>query len=150
MPALVLNNLRSVYNVGSLFRTADAAGVDHVYLVGVTPGPVDRFGRARKDFHKTALGAEEVVPWSAHENLTEAVSLLKKEGYTVVAVEQHPDSIPYRDLPCFEKVAYVLGEETQGIPADELALCDHIVEIPQRGVKESLNVSVAGGVVLFR
>jgi len=146
---LVLNNLRSVYNAGSLFRTADAAGVAHVHLVGTTPAPTDRFGRIRKDFHKTALGAEEIIPWTYHENFHKCVHYLQNNNIVLVALEQSPNSIPYTEIPTEKDLAIIVGNEPEGFSPEDLVLCDTIAEIPQYGEKESLNVSVAAGIALF-
>ena len=146
---LVLNNLRSVYNTGSLFRTADAAGVVHIHLVGTTPTPTDRFGRVRKDFHKTALGAEEVVPWTYHETFEECAEHLRQFGVIMVALEQDETSITYNRIPIDQSLALVVGNEPEGFSEEDLLLCDFVAEIPQYGEKESLNVAVAAGVALF-
>ena len=146
---LVLNNLRSVYNAGSLFRTADAAGVVHIHLVGTTPAPTDRFGRIRKDFHKTALGAEKVIPWTYHKTFADCVAYLKENEILVVALEQDEQSIPYTTIPLEKNLALVLGNEPEGFSKEDVSLCDVIAEIPQHGMKESLNVSVAAGIALF-
>lgn len=147
---LILDNIRSTHNVGSILRTADAAGVAHVFLCGVTPSPVDRFGRDRGDVAKVALGAEKSVPWSYEKETNEIILSLKEKGVVIVGVEQHKDSVPYNTLSYTRPVAFVLGEETKGLTKDTLGLCDLIVEIPMRGKKESLNVSVAAGIILFR
>jgi tRNA G18 (ribose-2'-O)-methylase SpoU len=149
MKRLILDNIRSVHNVGSIFRTADAAGVSKIYLAGVTPAPIDRFGRARKDFAKVSLGAEKSVPWEQVKNVSEVIEELKKEAVKVVAVEQSSNSVSLYDFKPAEKVAYVLGSETEGLSADVLEVCDEIVEIPMKGEKESLNVSVTAGIILF-
>ncbi len=148
--SIILPDIRSVINVGSIFRTADAAGVAHIYLAGYTPGPLDRFDRPRKDFHKSALGAEETVPWSRTENILELISDLQKKGVLVVAIEQHPDSVNYKDVPTDRPIAFVFGNEVNGVEEDVLAACDVVAEIPMHGSKESLNVSVSVGVVLYR
>ncbi|MEI6864026.1 MAG: TrmH family RNA methyltransferase [Candidatus Adlerbacteria bacterium] len=150
MTALVLHNIRSVHNVGSIFRTADAAGVTQIILSGYTPTPLDRFGRPRKDFAKVSLGAEQTVPWEHVESFADAVVKVKDAGCTVVALEQDPASVPlFEYKPSTKNIALVLGSEVDGILKDELALCDAVVEIPMRGTKESLNVSVAAGIALF-
>lgn len=148
---LVLHNIRSVYNVGSIFRTADAAGVSKIILSGYTPLPLDRFNLPRKDFVKVSLGAEKTIPWEQHKNFAAAVKTLKKENYLVVAVEQDKKSVSLFDfkMPKNKKAALVLGNEVRGLSKQSLSLCDKIVEIPMRGHKESLNVSVAAGIVLF-
>lgn len=148
---VVLPDIRSTHNVGSIFRTADAAGVKKVYLCGITPQPVDQFGRKRPDIAKVALGAEEYIPWEYAKSLVRLIGKLKKEGYTVCAVEQSPDSIPHTAFkaPKTAKLALIMGEEVNGLSKDILARVDHILEIPMHGQKESLNVGVAFGVVVF-
>ncbi|PIR68379.1 TrmH family RNA methyltransferase [Candidatus Nomurabacteria bacterium CG10_big_fil_rev_8_21_14_0_10_35_16] len=147
---VILHNIRSVSNVGAMFRTADAVGVNKIYLTGYTPGPLDRFGRKRKDLAKSALGAEEFVAWEQKKNLPALISRLKKEGYLVVAIEQDSRSVDYRKLKLKNKNAFIVGPEVTGIPKNILNKCDIIAEIPMHGKKESLNVSVALGVILFR
>jgi 23S rRNA (guanosine2251-2'-O)-methyltransferase len=146
---LILDNIRSTYNVGAIFRTVDAAGVAKIYLAGVTPTPTDKFQRKNASIAKTALGAEESVPWEYGKTTSGIIKKLQKIGVQVVALEQDPGSIDYKkfkpEFPC----AIVLGEETKGLPKSVLKLCDQIIEIPMRGSKESLNVSVAVGVTLF-
>ncbi|HEY4514757.1 MAG TPA: TrmH family RNA methyltransferase [Candidatus Paceibacterota bacterium] len=146
---LVLDNIRSVYNVGAIFRTAEAIGVEKIYLCGITPGPLDRFGRARKDFHKSALGAEENVSWERIESVKEMIQDLRFKIYEWVALEQDERAMNYKDYKLVKDFALVLGQEVEGIGKDVLDLCDKIIEIPMRGRKESLNVSVAAGVALF-
>lgn len=146
---LILCDIRSVYNVGALFRTADAVAVKEIFLGGVTPTPIDRFGRARKDFAKTALGAEKIVPWRYCESLERAIVELKAEGVEVVALEQDKRAVDYRKGEFGKRVALVLGSEVGGIPQNILDLSDQVIEIPMLGHKESLNVSVAGGVALY-
>lgn len=152
-PIIILPNIRSVYNVGSIFRTADAAGIQKIYLVGVTPDPVDRFGRDRTDIAKVALGAEKTIAWEHVETLEEVVNNLKNLDYYIVALEQDRTSVDYKEivLPTDKKnFAFIVGEETQGLSSEELQLSDIIAEIPMKGEKESLNVSVATGIALFR
>jgi len=148
---LILHNIRSVHNVGSMFRTADAAGVSNIILSGYTPTPLDRFGRARKDFTKVSLGAEKTVAWEYAGDLSSTIKKLKSEGYMLIAIEQDKKSAPLfgykRKLG--EKIAVLMGNEVEGISKDLLAQADAILEIPMRGEKESLNVSVAAGVALF-
>lgn len=146
---LILNDIRSVENVGSIFRTADAAGVSKIYFSGYTPAPLDRFGRKRRDIAKVSLGAEETVAWEQIENIPRLIQALKKEGYTVVAVEQDASSVPYTDIPGQEKIAFIFGNEVEGLSRDILKQCDVTAEIPMHGKKESLNVAVAAGVILF-
>lgn len=146
---LVLNNLRSVENVGSIFRTAEALGIEKIILIGTTPTPLDRFGRKRKDLAKVALGAEEFLPWEYYKEITYCPINLKKEGYEVLALEQSKDSKPISDFKPMNKFALILGNEVEGIEKEVLNSCDHVLEIPMQGKKESLNVSVAAGIALF-
>lgn len=148
--SLILPDIRSVVNVGSIFRTADAAGVEHIYLAGYTPGPLDRFERPRKDFHKSALGAEDTVPWSRVDDVLALIAKLQSDGILVVAVEQDARSIDYKSLPTDQPIALLFGNEVDGVGQELLDACDVIAEIPMRGQKESLNVSVSVGVVLYR
>ena len=147
---LVLPDIRSAINVGAIFRTADAVGIDKIYLVGWTPRPTDQFGRIQKDIVKSALGAETWIPWEYKEKLLPLIIFLKKEGYEVIALEQSIDSIDYRKYKKPNKLAFILGPEVTGLDKKILKKCDKIVEIPMHGKKESLNVSVACGVALFR
>lgn len=147
---LILDNLRSVYNTASIFRTADGAGVSEVFLCGTTPAPIDRFGRKRKDFAKVSLGAEESVAWKYFETTTEAIQTLQGLSFDIVALEQDTNSVPFDEYVSEKNIGLVVGEETQGIDTNILQLCDTVVEIPMRGTKESLNVSVATGVVLYQ
>jgi 23S rRNA (guanosine2251-2'-O)-methyltransferase len=150
MPVLVLHNIRSVHNVGSIFRTADAAGVAKIFLTGYTPTPLDRFGRERKDFIKVSLGAEKTVLWEATPQLAPVLKKLKADGYDIVAVEQCEKSTPLFDYkPANKKIALILGNEVLGISTPSLKYADEVLEIPMHGKKESLNVSVAAGIALF-
>ncbi len=146
---VILNDIRSVENVGAMFRTADAAGVEKIYLAGYTPTPLDRFGRKRKDLAKSALGAEEYVAWEQVKGVATLLNKLKRAGFKVVAIEQDKNSIDYKKVKTGNKNAFIVGAEVTGIPQTILKKCDVIAEIPMRGKKESLNVSVALGVVLF-
>ncbi|HEY4496444.1 MAG TPA: TrmH family RNA methyltransferase [Candidatus Paceibacterota bacterium] len=149
---LILDNIRSAHNVGAIFRTADGAGIVKIFLIGTTPCPIDRFGRVQKEIAKTALGAEKTVNWEHQTNFTSLVRQLKKEDFTIIAVEQDKKAIDYKKIksPPKTKVAFVFGGEVSGISFAHLKLCDVIAEIPMRGKKESLNVSVATGIALFR
>lgn len=147
--AVLLHNIRSTHNVGSIFRTADAAGVSRVYLSGYTPAPTDRFGRVRKDIAKTALGAEGFLPWEHHASPVRLIMKLKKEGWNIVGVEQDVHAHDYRKFKAKEKTAFVFGNEVLGISKDLRKKCDALIEIPMHGKKESLNVSVAAGIILF-
>jgi len=149
---LLLDDIRSVHNVGSVFRTAECAGVSRIYCVGTTPTPLDRFNRKRSDFAKVALGAEELVPW---EHLDQSASFrlvraLKRQGFKAVSLEQDPSSIDYKKIKAVNKMLIILGNEVGGVSKSLLKLSDQIAEIPLKGKKESLNVSVAAGVFLFR
>jgi tRNA G18 (ribose-2'-O)-methylase SpoU len=139
-----------VENVGAIFRTADAAGIDKIYLVGYTPAPLDRFGRKRKDLAKSALGAEEFVSWESKKNLPALLRDLKSGGYFIIAIEQDKNSVDYKKVKTRKKNAFIVGAEVSGIPKNILKKCDVIAEISMRGKKESLNVSVATGIALFR
>ena len=147
---LILHDIRSAYNVGSIFRTADGAGVAKIFCAGYTPTPKDVFGKIQNDIRKTALGAEETVPWETRKNTPTLIRRLQKDGYQVIAIEQDPKAVSYTKMPVSKKVAFVLGNETGGISKSILKLVDGIAEIPMKGSKESLNVSVAAGVALFR
>ena len=149
---LLLHDIRSVINVGALFRTADAVGIDQIILSGYTPTPVDRFGRTRNDFIKASLGAEHSTPWLVTKSLKQSISDLKKAGYTICCVEQAKQSIDYKSYKPkrTEKLVIIPGNEVSGVPSDILKLADVILEIPMRGAKESLNISVATGIVLYR
>lgn len=147
---VVLDNIRSVHNVGSIFRTADAAGVAKLYLVGCTPTPIDRFGRTRKDLAKVALGAERSVPFECYKTIAPLFRSLRNQKVFLVAVEQDKRSIDYQTFNRNGAVAFVFGNEVSGLSRKILDVCDAIVEIPMRGRKESLNVSVSAGIVLFQ
>lgn len=146
---LILDNIRSTHNVGSIFRTADGAGVSKIYLVGVTPSPLDRFGRERKDIAKVALGAEKKIEWEHKDKIEILLKGLKEEGYKIVALEQDQNSIDYKKFKPKFPLALILGEEVSGISKKTLNICDTIIEIPMMGEKESLNVSVATGIALY-
>jgi 23S rRNA (guanosine2251-2'-O)-methyltransferase len=142
---LLLENIRSMHNVGSVFRTADAFLAEAIYLCGYTPCPPHR------DIHKTALGATETVEWKYIGSSLEAVKTLKTAGYRIVGVEQVEGSIPLQQfkLSTSEKMLLIFGNEVEGVSEGVLATCDACIEIPQSGMKHSLNVSVAAGMVLW-
>lgn len=149
---LILDNLRSVENTGSIFRTADGLGVSKIYLVGTTPAPLDRFGRKRSDFAKVSLGAEESVAWEYVEqkNFQSTIYNLQNDGFKIISLEQHPkanklEAKSYK----LESFALVVGNEVEGVSKEALELSDEVVEIPMEGKKESLNVAVATGIALF-
>jgi len=155
---VVLDNIRSCYNVGAIFRTADAVGVEKIYLLGSTPAPIDRFGREDTKIAKTSLGATRTVSWEpvgqADEWSTDAgVTLLRDlqaKGYAVQAVEQTPTSVPLASVPVPPLVVYVFGAEVEGVQEALLQTADVIMELPMAGQKESLNVSVTAGIVLYK
>ena len=147
---LVLLNIRSTHNVGSIFRTADSIGISKIYLVGYTPAPIDRFGRKRKDISKSALGAEENIDWESIEDANNLIDELKKKYFQIISLEQSENSIDYKNIETQEKVAVILGNEVEGIESDVLNKSDVIAEIPMYGKKESLNVSVSTGILLYR
>jgi tRNA G18 (ribose-2'-O)-methylase SpoU len=149
----VLVDLRSVHNVASIFRTADAAGCKEIVLTGFTPSPFDRFGKVRKDFAKVALGAEKHFVIRHFKQIGSAIRALKKEGKLVVALEQSEKSIPYdsfkKKLPGENAVALLVGNEPEGLRPSVLEKADAVLEIPMRGQKESLNVAVAFGIAAY-
>lgn len=150
---IVLHDIRSAHNVGSIFRTADAAGCTKLYLCGITPSPHDRFGRNNAEISKVALGAEEWLSWEYVPSCPRLLVRLKKEGYTILALEQSDDSISYARVRVpkkqWHKTVLVLGSEVKGLPRTVLNRADTIIEIPMHGKKESLNVAVAFGAVVF-
>ncbi|MFA5937439.1 MAG: TrmH family RNA methyltransferase [Candidatus Paceibacterota bacterium] len=147
---LIIHDIRSVTNVGAMFRTADAVGINKIYLTGFTPTPLDRFGNIRKDLTKSALGAEKFIPWEYKKNTQSLLNKLKREKYFIIGIEQDKKSVDYKKVKLQTKNVFIVGAEVTGIPKNVLAKCDVIAEIPMRGKKESLNVSVACGVALFR
>jgi 23S rRNA (guanosine2251-2'-O)-methyltransferase len=146
---LILPNIRSAINVGAMFRTADAIGINKIYLTGYTPRPTDKFGRIQSDIAKSALGAETWIPWEYEEDINKVLKKLKKDKFQIVAVEQDKNSIDYRKVKVGDKVAIIMGEEVNGLDKKILKKCNVIAEIPMKGKKESLNVSVACGIALF-
>ena len=142
---VVLDNIRSMHNVGSVFRTADAFRIEAICLCGYTPQPPHR------DIQKTALGATETVNWLYYTTTKEAIEDLKKFDYTVLAIEQVEGSESLDQFNNIDrKLAIVLGNEVEGVDAEALAICDGCIEIPQLGMKHSLNISVAAGIVLWK
>ena len=154
----ILHNIRSNHNVGSIFRTADAAGCAKLYLCGITPAPIDRFGLPNKALAKVALGAEKTVVWEQVKSTLAALEKLNQEGYTIIALEQDkkavllfPVKARFRNLAFRKsKIVLILGAEVDGLPPEILAQADVIVAIPMRGKKESLNVAVAFGIAAYR
>jgi 23S rRNA (guanosine2251-2'-O)-methyltransferase len=147
---LILPDIRSAINIGAIFRTADAVGISKIYLTGWTPRPTDKFGRIQKDIAKSALGAETWVPWEYKKTLIPLINNLKKEGYKIIAIEQDEKAIDYRKVKESNKTAIIMGPEVLGLDKKILNKCDIIAQIPMHGKKESLNVSVACGVALFK
>ena len=142
---LVLDNIRSMHNVGSAFRTCDAFNVERLYLCGITGTPPN------KEISKTALGATESVEWEYEENVADLAKELKSEGYAILLVEQTDHSVMLQefDFAQYEKIALFVGNEVFGISDELLPLCDAAIEIPQFGTKHSLNVAVATGITLW-
>jgi tRNA G18 (ribose-2'-O)-methylase SpoU len=142
---VVLDNVRSMHNVGSVFRTADAFLMESIYLCGYTPKPPHR------EIHKTALGATETVAWRHVDDPVEALKQLKGDGYRIIAIEQARESMPLQKFVFGEgeKLAVIFGNEVSGIGEALLAICDYCIEIPQWGMKHSLNISVAAGIVIW-
>jgi tRNA G18 (ribose-2'-O)-methylase SpoU len=141
---LMLHNIRSMWNVGSMFRTADAAGIQKIILSGYTATP------PRKEIDKTALGAQETVVWEYHADPLEALSEMKKAGIRIFGLEITEGSRPYTTLDSGAfPLCLVVGNEVDGLEPEVLALCDEVLEIPQFGTKHSLNVAVAAGIALF-
>ena len=142
---VVADNIRSLHNIGSLFRTCDAFAVEALWLCGITATPPDR------EIHETALGAENTVPWLFFRDSPEAVRALREGGYTVLAAEQAEGAVSldaFRAEPD-KKYALIFGNEVHGVRQEVVDLCDGAIEIPQAGTKHSLNVSVAAGAILW-
>ncbi|OGX08541.1 MAG: hypothetical protein A2Z88_06440 [Omnitrophica WOR_2 bacterium GWA2_47_8] len=140
---VVLNNIRSLFNVGSIFRTADGAGIEKIWLCGITGYP------PAADIAKTALGAQERVPWEYTASALDVIRKLKKKGYQIVALEQTTKSIPHHEFRPRNKVCLVIGHEITGVHDDVVDLCDAAIEIEMMGVKNSLNVAVAFGIAAY-
>lgn len=141
---LILNNIRSMYNVGAIFRTADAAGIKKLYLCGITATP------PRKEIEKTALKTIDYVDWEYYESTKELVLKLNEEGVKIIALEQTEQSINYHTFSYDKPLAIIIGHETDGIDQEILNLCDHSIEIPMRGIANSLNVATAVGIILYK
>ena len=143
---VLLDNIRSIYNVGAFFRTADAAGIRHVHLCGLTPTP------AHKRLAKTALGAQEAVAWTYHRNGLTAALSLKDKGMSICALEGGPDSVPLPEVLSYidgNPIVLVIGNEISGVDPGILDLCDKIIHIPMTGIKTSLNAAVAFGIAVY-
>lgn len=143
---VILDNIRSAYNVGSIFRTADAFLIECIFICGYTPPPTHR------SVHKTALGAVDTVDWMQFADVTEAIGQLKENGYEVYAIEQAEKSISLAGISASsnKKIAVILGNEVTGVQDTAMQQADACIEIPQHGMKHSLNVSVAAGIVLWK
>jgi 23S rRNA (guanosine2251-2'-O)-methyltransferase len=143
--SMILDNVRSLHNVGSAFRTADAFRMEKIYLTGITGQPPHR------EIEKTALGATESVAWEYHEKPESIVQSLKNQGYKIIAVEQTTESQPLQKFGFMvnEKICLVFGNEIHGVSDPVIDLCDAAIEIPQAGTKHSLNISVCVGIVLW-
>ena len=154
----ILHNIRSNHNVGSIFRTADAVNCQKLYLGGITPAPIDRFGLPNKALVKVALGAEKTVPWKQAKSTLTVLEKLKQGGYTIIALEQDKRAVSLFNIEAVnkfitakkDKIALVLGEEVGGLPPEILEQADVILEIPMYGKKESLNVAVAFGIAAYQ
>jgi tRNA G18 (ribose-2'-O)-methylase SpoU len=140
---IVLDNVRSLHNVGSVFRTADAFLIEEIFLCGVTGTPPN------KEMEKTALGATDSVKWKHFKTTFEAINALKEKSYRIYAVEQAEKSIPLNKFCAEEKMALVFGNEVYGVEQEIVDVCDSVIEIPQLGTKHSLNIAVSVGVVLW-
>lgn len=140
---VVLDNVRSLSNIGSFFRTADAFRIGEIFLCGITACPPHR------EIHKTALGAEDSVRWRYFDTTEEACKYLKENSYVINAVEQIENSVMLDDFVPTQKSAYIFGNEVDGVDDDVLPYCDNAIEIPQEGTKHSLNVSVSAGIVMY-
>lgn len=153
---ILLPDIRSAHNVGSIFRSADCFGAEKIYLSGTTPRPIDRFGRSnsgpQKEIAKTALGAEKSIPWEYSENEINFIKKAKKDGFSIIAIEQNKNSVTVKEFSkkgTQEKLLLIFGNEVEGVSKINLKKADHILEIQMKGKKESLNVSVCAGVMLY-
>ena len=142
---LVLDDIRSLHNIGSVFRTADAFLIEKIILCGITATPPN------KEIHKTALGATETVTWEHHESVLEVITNLKKEKIVTLAIEQVESAVFLQDFKVNrdQKYALIFGNEVYGVAQEAVALCDGCIEIPQLGTKHSLNISVSAGIVVW-
>lgn len=142
---VVLDNIRSQHNIGSIFRTADAFRIECIHLCGITATPPNR------EIQKTALGATESVEWSYFSSTLRSINELKEKGYVIIAVEQAVESIDIAEFQVYksDKIAIVFGNEVNGVSDEVMMICDKCIEIPQFGTKHSLNVSVSAGIVIW-
>ena len=146
---VILHNIRSAHNVGSIFRTADGAGVSKIFITGYTPAPTDRFGRENAEITKTSLGATHTVPHEVTDDIMVVIKSLKETGVQIVAVEQTERAVEYTKMGQTGDVAFIFGNEITGVEEEILGVSDTHIQIPMSGAKESLNVSVCAGIVLF-
>ncbi len=154
---LIVHNVRSCHNVGSILRTTEGLGIQKVYLTGYTPYPTTKndhrlpylSDKITNQIHKTALGAEQHITWHYIQAINPLINNLKKSGYTVAALEQHPKAVKLINYRPPNKLALIVGREVDGIETDILKSCDVIIEIPMRGHKESFNVAVAAAMALY-
>jgi 23S rRNA (guanosine2251-2'-O)-methyltransferase len=154
---LIAHNLRSCHNVGSLLRTAEGLGLDHVFLTGYTPYPEVQndtrlphiAAKITRQIEKTALGAGQSQPWQHFHTAFEAIEMLQKDGFTIAAIEQDPGSINLPEYAPTDKIALLVGREVEGIEPEVLALCDAVLEIPMYGKKESFNVVQAAAMAMY-
>lgn len=154
---VIAHNLRSTHNVGSILRTAEGLGVNHVYITGYTPYPETKkdkrlphlIAKISKDIHKTSLGAEITQSWSYNENVNDVIKNLKQEGITVAALEQTPNSKDITKYRTDDDIGILIGREVEGVEQEVLDLCDIVLEIPMSGSKESFNVSQALAMSLY-
>jgi 23S rRNA (guanosine2251-2'-O)-methyltransferase len=142
---IVLDDVRSLHNIGSVFRTADAFLIEKIYLCGITATPPN------KEIHKTALGATDTVAWEYNKDVLEVVNLLKTDGVKVLAIEQVENALMLQDFEpdTATKYALVFGNEVKGVAQEAVSMCDGVIEIPQLGTKHSLNISVSAGIVVW-
>lgn len=150
MKTLILHNIRSAHNVGAMFRTAEAIGIDHIVVSGYSASPTDRFGREDTKVTKAAVNAHELISWVRIDDVHEYLVKLLACGTQLVAIEQHPTSQDYKTYAPPEDIAIVMGNEVTGVEPEILELCDTILELPMYGEKESLNVATTCGIVLYR
>mgnify|MGYP002622730935 CR=1 FL=1 len=142
---VILENIRSAHNVGAIFRTADGAGSTKIFLVGYTPTPTDRFGRAQPEIKKTSLGASDYVPWEYHETIKTVRTALA--GVPLIAVEQTKDAVPYTEYQGND-AAFIFGNEVEGVSAAAIAAADRTIHVPMSGQKESLNLATTAAICL--
>lgn len=155
---LIINNIRSTHNVGSIMRTADGFGVKQIYFTGYTPYPSSKndnrlphiSSKLSSQIHKTALGAENTIKWSHSPNIHNLINQLKSDNYEIIALEQNTKSISINEYYSSNNVAIILGNEVSGIDDNLLQLCDTVVEIPMFGKKESFNVVQATAIMLYQ